>query len=101
MTAPLTPERLAEVGARADDAQQAFLTGTVGAPPNTEGLSKDDAIDVLGSSAADVPDLLDAVERLTERAERAEGALARVEALSWSLSPADGPRVREAMEGKP
>ena len=83
MTAPLTAERLAEIRARAEAAHF--------------GGSASDTIDL----SDDAFDLMAEVERLTERAERAEGALARAEALSWSLSPADGPRVREAMGGKP
>lgn len=72
MIAPLTPERLAEVRAGAARGHR---------------MSCSDPDDPTRQTPYSVQlDLLDAVERLTERAERAEGALARVEE-AWRNRP--------------
>lgn len=96
MTA-LSPEELAEVETRAEAAKQAFLSGDRGL----------DDFYAIAASSADVPELLAALDAAEERAQAAEGALARVEgliALEESTPGAvDGllSSIREAMEGKP
>src|SRR5699024_12709413 len=59
-----TADRLAEIRARAEAARQAAASGTTGTPPNVDGLSIHDALDIFAESAEDVPALLDEVERL-------------------------------------
>lgn len=56
------------IRARAAAARQAAASGTTGLPPNIDGLAISDALDIFAESAADVPALLDEVERL--RADR-------------------------------
>ena len=65
MTTPLDLDAIRE---RADAARQAAASGTTGLPPNIDGLSISEALDIFAESAEDVPWLLTEVERL--RAER-------------------------------
>lgn len=94
MTAPLTPERLAGI----KSAWWAVVDPQLS--PDLQGA----AWDVLNEG---MPDLLAAQEAATERAEKAEAALARVAglvALEESTPGAvDGllSSIREAMGGKP
>src|SRR5699024_11023132 len=85
-----TDDRLAEIRARAEEARQAAASGTTGTPPNVDGLSINDALDIFAESAAGVPALLEEVETLREGIAtgdrmlnqamlRAEGAEAEVE----------------------
>lgn len=104
MTAPLTAEERAEVVKRSIDATQ-----------HTH-LNLTAAHRAAFVSALDVPDLLAPLDAAEERAQAAEGALARVEALAdewdeiadawpyahWHDSQkANAHSVRAAMEGKP
>lgn len=140
MTAPPTPERLAEVRARAEAATvgpwEWDAPSTEPWPSGDENLHNAandpvlsswgydaDGIDASAEDRAfiahartDVPDLLAALDAATERAEKAEAALARVEAALSAHPECDRyaeddvitcgwkravHSVREAMEGKP
>ncbi len=69
-------DRLAEIRARAGVARQAAASGTTGLPPNIDGLSISEALDIFAESAEDVPWLLAEIRRLradlTEQTERAD-----------------------------
>lgn len=60
----MTPDELDAIRARAEAARQAAASGTTGTPPNVDGLSIHDALDIFAESAEDVPALLDEVGRL-------------------------------------
>lgn len=70
----------AEIRARVDAARQAAASGTTGLPPNIDGLSISEALDIFAESAEDVPYLLD-------RLDRAEATIARLEAAIRLVSP--------------
>lgn len=63
----MTPERLAEIERRSNEAMQAYRTGTTGTPPNIDGLTVNEALDTIAESAKDVPGLIAAY--IIERAD--------------------------------
>ena len=77
--AAMTPEQLDKIRERSTGAMQAYSTGTVGTPPNVGGLTLSEALDYVGESAEDVPDLLAHVDHLA--AENAR--LHEREGLQW------------------
>lgn len=81
----LSEERLDEIRERSADAMQAYNTGTVGTPPNIDGLTLSEALDYIGESAEDVPDLLEHVDHLT-----AELATAHTAWDEWKTSSRAG-----------
>src|SRR5699024_6615393 len=58
------------IRARAEAARQAAASGTTGTPPNVDGLSIHDALDIFAESAEDVPALLDERDRLAATVDR-------------------------------
>ena len=66
MSAPiLTPEQLAQIEARHRVAEQPHRTGTTGTTPmDVDGLTINEALDLVGESAQDMPALLAEVNRL-------------------------------------
>ena len=72
----MTPERLAEIQERAKTAKQVAATGTVGSPPNVDGLTINEALELIHESAEDVPALLAEVDRLTVEVARLRAGIA-------------------------
>lgn len=142
MTARLTPDRLAEVRARAEAATEGTwemfdfrgegggvyikagedsasfygINSGVTSPSHEQDQQMVADAALMSHARTDVPDLLAALDAATERAERAEAALERVEALAedWEVRcefyrgtgnfrahRAVTDQLREAMEGKP
>lgn len=91
---------LTAIRARADAARQAAASGTTGLPPNIDGLSISEALDIFAESAEDVPWLLDEVERLRAERDRLSSLLAYARE-SRDAYAATLDRVREMADSAP